>query len=51
MVENGLYSEEQNRFRQSRSCSQLRFVLTTLKRNWKLQGKTTLILVMYYIIN
>ncbi len=41
MEENGLYAEEQNGFRQSRPCSEHLFVLTTIIRNRKLQGKST----------
>ncbi len=41
MEENGLYAEEQNGFRQGRSCSEHLFVLTTIIRNRKLQGKST----------
>ncbi len=41
MEENGLYAEEKNWFRQGRSCSEHLFVLTTIIRNGKLQGKST----------
>ncbi len=41
MEENGSNAEEQNGFRQGRSCSEHLFVLTTIIRNRKLQGKST----------
>ncbi len=41
MEENGLYAEEQNGFRQGRSCSEQLFVLITIIRNRKLQRKST----------
>ncbi len=41
MEENTLYAEEQNGFRQGRSCSEHLFVLITIIRNRKLQGKST----------
>ncbi len=41
MEENCLYAEEHKGFRQGRSCSEHLFVLTTIIRNRKLQGKST----------
>ncbi len=43
MEENGLYAEEPNGFKQDRSCSEHLFVLTTVIRNRKLQGKSTFV--------
>ncbi len=41
LEENGLYAEEQNGFRQKRSCSEHIFTLSTILRNIKSQNKST----------
>ncbi len=41
MEENGLYADKQNGFKQGRSYAEHLFVLTTIIRNRKLQGKST----------
>ncbi len=41
LEENGLYAEEQNGFRQKRSCSEYIFTLSTILRNRKSQNKST----------
>ena len=41
MEDNGLYAEEQNGFRQGRSCSEHLFTVSSIIRNRKLQGKQT----------
>ncbi len=41
LEENGLYAEEQNCFRQKRSCSEHIFRLSTILRNRKSQNKAT----------
>ncbi len=41
LEKNGLYAEEQNGFRQKRSCSEHIFTLSTIIRNRKYQNKST----------
>lgn len=41
MEDNNLYAEEQNGFRQGRSCNEHIFSLTSIIRNRKIQGKQT----------